>query len=940
VYKISYAAAAWLWKRGVTRIEVHNEPDLSGNNACLNPAIVGGAYADRYWVDYYTLRSRGVQEAYADLNADAASGAVACPALAGVSCPITPRLMASAFAGGSVSLAQGAFSGLSVANEHSLFGTGNVTTGYSNMQALSFHSYGKSGSQLSQQAAAMAAVLATPGPMQHTPVSTPLPVVITEHASLTSGNWQQQGDNSDYQYHAARLAAQLLYCASSGFETYVFKFSMQPSGSMPRAATQVVKSGLHFGDNSVAPYSIGDTTWSGKAMSLITPYTTGAKPLLSCAGFSSAYQSCVVVQDGGKYHIFLVNDFDRVGQPTGVNPDKQVTLSLAPLGISPASQVIISEVSAGFYGEVSKIASVASLGAGQSLSYLLQAYGTARITVPVAPQSVKALAPSADATLFAGNNAFSNFGTLTTLKVSTSSSAVHDGTAIALVQFNLAAGYSVANVAILELTVQNAPQASTVYHIIGINPSSPPVWAESNISWVTATWAVSQPTTLITSISQNFMKLGPGAGNGNVIAGHMTVAATDAGVTKRVDVTRFVTAAANGGSCSVTFMIARRFRRNLQSPASPFNDTIPSDDFSTGNVVFAGREAGVGAPALRVISDVTAPAYVCNPAASANYTVSTTLSVSSVALSTFNLSQVTQTIATAVNVPDAAAVVNVVDHSVAITLSLSGTTTPSIAAVSAAVRTVLAGLGSAAAGITVTANALNSAASVSPSGRRLLQNAYTLDASGFGNDTSFADQVSSLLQTPAALDSIAADTTTDAADLLHTPDISAQLSVDVFAAYHGTTADTIAQSLHSAPVLNQGLDSTPMGDRSDLVLRDDPPTITSGWNGPGDQPEGGPRSPYYGELSPAQEEAMVEHSELFREWFGVGIAFVIAFGVALVAALIAIVVLVRKLRAARAAAASAAAPLGGSPAKPQSPARAEQLKQVATTCEDPAAESV
>jgi hypothetical protein len=904
---------------------------------------VGGAYADSYWVDYYTLRSRGVQEAYADMNTDAASGAVACPAVTGVSCPITPLMMASAFAGGSVSLAQGAFSGLSVANERSLFGTGNVTTGYTNLQALSFHSYGKSGSQLSQQAAAMAAVLTTPGPMQHTATSTPLPVIITEHASLTSGNWQQQGDNSDYQYHAARLAAQLLYCAASGFETYVFKFSMQPSGSMPRASTMVVKSGLHFGDNSVAPYSIGDTTMSGKAMSLITPYTTGAKPLLTCAGFSSAYQSCVVVQDTGKFHIFLVNDFDRVGQPTGINPDKSITLSLKPLGIAANSQVIITELSSGKYGEVSTIVPVASLGSAMTLNYVLQAYGTARITVPMAAQNVKVLATQADAALFAGTNTFSNFGMLTALTVGTSFSAIHDATSIALVQFNMSAGYNAANVAVLELTVQNAPQASAIYHVIGINPNSPPVWAEKNISWGTATWAVSQPKTLISSISQNFMLIGPGAGNGNVLAGHITVAPTDAGVTKRVDVTRFITAAANSGSCTVTFMIARRYRKNAQSPASPFGDVIPSDDLSSGSVVFSGREAATGAPALRVFSDVTAPAYVCNPAASANFTVSTQLTVASVTKSTFNMTQVTQTIAGAANVPDSAAVVNVVDHSVSITLSLSGTTAPNDATVSAAVQTVLNGLGSAAASLTVKASVLNTTV-VSAGGRRLLQNAYTLSASGFGNDTSFADQVSSLLQTPAALTSIAVDTGTNATDLVHAPDVSATLSVDVFAAYHGATADSIALSLHNAPALNQALDTTPMGDRSEFVLRQDPPTVSVGWNGPGDQPEGGPRSPYSGELTSAEEEAMIEHSKIFREWFGIGIAFVIAFGIALVVALIGIVLLLRKLHAARAA--TSAAPAAPSPDKlseeplPQSSVRSEQLVAVAAGTDAPAAESV
>ena len=50
------------------------------------------------WLEQYTLRSGAIQEAYADLNADAAAGRVTCPQGVGAACPLAPVVTASAFA--------------------------------------------------------------------------------------------------------------------------------------------------------------------------------------------------------------------------------------------------------------------------------------------------------------------------------------------------------------------------------------------------------------------------------------------------------------------------------------------------------------------------------------------------------------------------------------------------------------------------------------------------------------------------------------------------------------------------------------------------------------------------------------------------------------------------------------------------------------------------
>jgi hypothetical protein len=254
---------------------------------------------------------------------------------------------------------------------------------------------------------------------------------------------------------------------------------------------------------------------------LFAPVLAGAKPLLTCSSFTSAYQTCLLVKDAGKYHIMMTNDYDfqklgddADGLPLAAlqNSDRYVTMSLAPLSIPATSWIVVSEVStagtSGYYGEVSLLQQVSAFKATYGIStstfmYFLPAYAAARITVPAGPQAVKAIPASADASLFAGANVFKNYGTLSTLTVATSGSSTHDKTGVAIVQFSLA-NYSVANVAILELTVSTAPSSTQILSVIGINPAAPPVWTEAGISWSSATWAVSTPTGYISTISKNF----------------------------------------------------------------------------------------------------------------------------------------------------------------------------------------------------------------------------------------------------------------------------------------------------------------------------------------------------------------------------------------------------------------------------------------------------
>ena len=600
VYKHTYVVASWAWTRGITRVESHNEPDLSGNNACL-PDVddVPGA---PYWSDYYVLRNSALNAAYADRNADAVAVGAAV---------VTLTLHASAFA--SVYFRTGDYSGVSFALHHASFPLGGPDGNTSGMHAYSLHSYGKSGSQLAAVMGDVRDALAA----AHTHPAAPLiPVALTEYAPVTNAAWQTDTSSSDTPYRAARFGSQLLSTANSGFDSYAFKFSMQ---SYSNSATLVAKSGLHFAENGAAPYSVGDVTASGAVLALLAPSLAGAKPLLRCSGFSSAYQPCVLVRDGGSFVLFIANDYST----SDGSPERSLSIPLAPLSVPGASFAIVSEVSPGVCGEVTALARVSSLP-GSVLTYTMPSWAVTRITVPIAAQTATLVPAAADATLQAGSNQARSYGSETTLRVATSPDFIQDDTAVALLRFSATAFASAAalNAAILELTVATAPaKQDVVLAVVGINPAAPRDWTEAAVSWAGAPWAVAplRNGVTITRVAQNFALIGPWEGNGNWFVGHITISPGDANVTKQLDVTRFARAASRAGACSVTVAVVRRVRRNGASPASGAGESIPADapfDAADG-VAFWSRDTqqrGTAPPGLRLIQDANAAPGACNAA--------------------------------------------------------------------------------------------------------------------------------------------------------------------------------------------------------------------------------------------------------------------------------------------------------------------------------------
>lgn len=61
----------------------------------------------------------------------------------------------------------------------------------------------------------------------------------------------------------------------NGHEVYLFKFSTTASNS-----GGVVKSGVHWGDNTLYPYPVGDSTLTAEAFRLIVAAMVGNKTMV------------------------------------------------------------------------------------------------------------------------------------------------------------------------------------------------------------------------------------------------------------------------------------------------------------------------------------------------------------------------------------------------------------------------------------------------------------------------------------------------------------------------------------------------------------------------------------------------------------------------------------------------------------------------------------
>lgn len=184
-------------------------------------------------METYTIASQAIQNAYADLNADVASGAIAaCPVPDTLSfdCPVAPLIYAGAFffepmVGTRPNVGTSPYAATYPTDSYQYLGTVTVqnertqfppwgpqagaASGLQNMNGYSVHMSSKTGAALVDSTTTFASNIASARP-QPVPAALPtMPIVLSELAQHTSVIWAPLSSTSDSPAEASRLASQV-----------------------------------------------------------------------------------------------------------------------------------------------------------------------------------------------------------------------------------------------------------------------------------------------------------------------------------------------------------------------------------------------------------------------------------------------------------------------------------------------------------------------------------------------------------------------------------------------------------------------------------------------------------------------------------------------------------------------------------------------------------
>jgi hypothetical protein len=132
---------------------------------------------------------------------------------AGSASPLKPFLLAAAYAKAGYSGDDTIYwGGAAVKARRNLFANATAASdpAWSNQDAYSWHSYGKTGAQLRTSYNDLIASLASDN------ASDLAPIWLTEHQSKTSGSWDDVNTTTDFASEASRVASQVMYMAMVG----------------------------------------------------------------------------------------------------------------------------------------------------------------------------------------------------------------------------------------------------------------------------------------------------------------------------------------------------------------------------------------------------------------------------------------------------------------------------------------------------------------------------------------------------------------------------------------------------------------------------------------------------------------------------------------------------------------------------------------------------
>ena len=587
LYKYSYALAIWARRKRIELIEFYNEPDLD-LNSCLD---------SNEFLDIYQIRSLSIQQAYLDINQNEDKNNE----------KIEPKILASAFARKTYNGDLTKYLGELVINYNNyIFSNQQIQPLWSNMNAYSYHSYGKSGSQMADDIFYLQNSINND--LNRIYSFYKIPLIITEHNSHTSSDWNDIKSTPDNDFEASRLSSQIMNIILSNVKShYVFKFSITPSFSSTR---DVAMNGLHWGEIEQDPFDLADTTLSAESMRLLTTKLIKSKiyPIID-SNDSSIYRNYILVNSSSTlnddlfYYLYAINDKDE-------NVTLLINLNQLNNDINENTKLIVEEVNANYWNEVSNII---ELNSSKQISINLNSYTTMRIAIQKGKQNINIINSTYSCTLRAGLNSNINECNNYLNLIGTSNTINHENTCVSLIKFNNINNNNNNNFksgkTILKLNIQdviiNGPFSDMIIMILGIR-NVPNDWIQSTISWTKLSdTTLNDPTTstnnnnnsnilnrldsgiLINGIYKNFINW---SSSTNIsIVGHFIIKYDD--ITKdnndklkerMIDVSDYVNDMINSNLYDLTFILYRPFRHPSYKTGY---GNLEADDLSNGTFV-------------------------------------------------------------------------------------------------------------------------------------------------------------------------------------------------------------------------------------------------------------------------------------------------------------------------------------------------------------------
>ena len=527
-----YAQAFYLGKNfSVRRYQMFNEPNHSS----------AGGLTSANWLMRLQLASDAIQSAIADVNSR--YGKTLAPLILA---PVTAS-SASAYNG---------WGSVAVQNRHTNF-LGVTDRAYLVFHRYDYHQYNSAPANFGADLNSLEGLIAADMPGE-----TRFPMSMSEFNVHTGATFDTLTETLDSPSKFPRFGSIVVNLVrNSEKELYCFKFGQTPGAA--GYTYPVAKNGMHYVDNTNAPFNYGGITKAGEVWRLFCKgFAPGRDQKTFSAGTGLEGLDILVGYDPatGRYFILSVNDSTN---------SISLAVDCAAWNIPDHNRIIIEEVSDAISGGVAFYTQVSG---GQITARTQPPSSVWLYTIPgKAQEETTSTVPtlvveaSDDATVRDGTNRTTGYGAQTTLLARNDPANAANRSA-AVIKFNLPVIYPPdIQLAVLNLQASTVTTSSTVQaHVYALDSD---VWTQGGVAWSNAP-NLKQNTAAGNLIRHNVVV---GGGDTAHIQGQLVVNSTTP-AERQIDVTESVRTQSD---FTATFLVVQEARWDVALPSLASGDMQP-----------------------------------------------------------------------------------------------------------------------------------------------------------------------------------------------------------------------------------------------------------------------------------------------------------------------------------------------------------------------------